>query len=51
MALVTLSEAGRKRSTEELQTELKNMLKEVNSSLDAHEKIYKIIVLKGTVAG
>jgi len=46
MALVTLSEAGRKRSIEELQTEFKNMLKEVNSSLDAHEKVYKVIVLK-----
>jgi long-chain acyl-CoA synthetase len=46
MALLTLSETGRKRSAEELHVDLKNMLVEVNSSLDAHEKIYKIIVLK-----
>ena len=46
MALLTLSETGRKISTEELHTELKNMLKNINGSLDAHEKIYKIIVLK-----
>jgi long-chain acyl-CoA synthetase len=46
MALLTLSETGRKTSIEELHTELKNMLKDINSSLDAHEKVYKIIVLK-----
>jgi long-subunit acyl-CoA synthetase (AMP-forming) len=45
MALLTLSETGRKRSTEELRTELKNMLMDINSSLDSHEKVYKIIVL------
>jgi long-chain acyl-CoA synthetase len=46
MALLTLSEAGRKRSIEELQAELKTMLKEINSSLDSHEKMSKIIVVK-----
>lgn len=46
MALLTLSETGRKRSTEELRTELKNMLMDINSSLDSHEKVYKIIVLR-----
>ena len=46
MALLTLSETGRKRSTEELHTELKNMLKDINSSLDPHEKVFKIIVLR-----
>ena len=46
MALLTLSETGRKRSTEELTVELKNMLKEINSVLDPHEKVYKIVVLK-----
>ena len=46
MALITLSEAGRKKTAEELQTEFKNLLKEINSSLDSHEKMSKIVVLK-----
>ena len=46
MALLTLSETGRKRSTQELQTELTNILRHINSSLDPHEKVYKIIVLR-----
>ena len=46
MALFSLSETGRKRSTEELNTELKTMLKNINSSLDPHEKVSKIIVLR-----
>jgi long-chain acyl-CoA synthetase len=46
LALLTLSETGRKRSTEELIAELKNVLKDINSLLDAHEKVYKIIVMK-----
>ena len=45
MALLTLSEIGKKTRPEELNTELKNMLKEINSSLDAHEKLFKFIVL------
>jgi len=45
MALLTLSETGKKTGTEELTTELKNMLKEINSSLDAHEKVARFIVL------
>jgi long-chain acyl-CoA synthetase len=46
MALISLSETGKKRSTGELQSELKDMLKEVNGSLDSHEKLSKIIVLR-----
>ena len=30
----------------ELHKELKDLLKNINNSLDAHEKVYKIIVLK-----
>jgi len=45
IALITLSEMGRKKSAEELVSELKNILQHVNSSLDAHEKVSKIIVL------
>src|SRR6185436_20329226 len=45
MALLTLSETGRKRSTEQLHAELKNILGEINGLLDPHEKVYKIIVL------
>ena len=46
MALLTLSETGKRRSTEELNSELKDTLKYINSLLDPHEKLYKIIVLK-----
>jgi long-chain acyl-CoA synthetase len=46
MALLVLSETGRKRDTEELRTDLKSMLLNINNSLDAHEKVDKIIVLK-----
>jgi long-chain acyl-CoA synthetase len=46
MALLTLSETGRRTSTGELHTELKNMLRDINGSLDAHEKLCKIVVLK-----
>ena len=46
MALITLSETGRKRGTEELHAELKNSLRDINSLLDPHEKLYKIIVLR-----
>jgi len=44
MALLTLSEAGRKRSTEELHTELAGMLRHINSSLDPHEKVSRIVL-------
>ncbi len=46
MVLLTLSETGRKRSKEELHTELTNIHKHINSLLDPHEKVYKIIVLR-----
>jgi long-chain acyl-CoA synthetase len=46
MALLNLSEAGNKRSTEELRTDFKNMLLNINNSLDPHEKVDKVIVLK-----
>ena len=46
MALVTLSDAGGKASIEEVHTELKNMLKDINNTLDSHEKVYKTIVLR-----
>ena len=46
MALINLSESARKRNSEELNAELKNIIKQVNSSLDSHERLFKIVVLK-----
>ncbi|HKH61243.1 MAG TPA: AMP-binding protein, partial [Flavitalea sp.] len=46
LALLVLSETGKRRGAEELRTGLKNMLVNINSSLDPHEKVEKIIVLK-----
>lgn len=46
IALLTLSEMAKKKSAEELVLELKNILQNINSSLDAHEKVSKVIVLK-----
>lgn len=46
LALVVLSETGKRKRAEELRTDLKNMLGNINSSLDPHEKVEKIIVLK-----
>jgi len=46
IALVTLSQIGKKKTPEELVQELKNMLQHVNGSLEAHEKVSKIIVIK-----
>jgi long-chain acyl-CoA synthetase len=46
LALLTLSESGRKRKADDLTAELKNTLVNINNSLDHHEKLHKIIVMK-----
>jgi len=46
MALVTLSEFGRKKNEQELNAEFTNMILNINQHLDDHEKLNKIIVLK-----
>jgi len=46
MALLNLSETGKKRGTEELDADLKKTLLDINGSLDSHEKVDKIIVLE-----
>ncbi len=46
IALITLSAQGKKKTKEEVQNGLKEMLGKINSSLDAHEKLDKVIVLK-----
>jgi long-chain acyl-CoA synthetase len=46
IAIVTLSDAGRKKSTDELSVLLKNTLQDTNELLESHEKIKKIIVMK-----
>jgi long-chain acyl-CoA synthetase len=51
MALLTLSETGRKTSTEELHAELKSILSNINSLLDPHEKSIQDYCVEGAVAG
>ncbi len=45
IALITLSEKGKQRKAETINDDLKETLKNINSTLDGHEKIDKIIVL------
>jgi long-chain acyl-CoA synthetase len=45
MALVTLSENGKKSSREQLLLNLSQDLEQINSSLDAHERLEKIVVI------
>ena len=44
IALITLSENGKKKIKEELHTGLKEMTEQINVSLDTHEKLEKVIV-------
>jgi len=46
IALITLSEKGKKRKKDEINEGLKNTLQLVNTDLDAHEKVYKILILQ-----
>jgi long-chain acyl-CoA synthetase len=46
IALITLSEKGKRRKVEEADAGLKDMLSDINSTLDSHEKVYKIVVLR-----
>lgn len=46
MALVTLSELGRKKSSSDIETHLLKTLIEINASLDSFEKLEKLIVIK-----
>jgi long-subunit acyl-CoA synthetase (AMP-forming) len=45
IALVTLSEKGKKGEAEKIQDSLKYTMEEINATLDAHEKIDKVVVL------
>ncbi|HUS02777.1 MAG TPA: AMP-binding protein [Chitinophagaceae bacterium] len=46
IAVIILSEKGKKRKTEEITNDLKITLKDINSTLDGHEKLDKVIVLQ-----
>jgi long-chain acyl-CoA synthetase len=46
IALVILSEKGKKRKAEAITDDLKLTLKNINSTLDGHEKIDKVILLQ-----
>jgi long-chain acyl-CoA synthetase len=46
IALIILSEKGKKRKAEEVTGDLKLTLKNINSTLDGHEKLDKVIVLQ-----
>ncbi|MGL6269075.1 MAG: AMP-binding protein, partial [Chitinophagaceae bacterium] len=45
IALITLTENGKAKVREQLQKELEEQLQKINSTLDAHEKMNKMIVL------
>ena len=45
MALVILTEKGKKSKIEETNAGLNDTLSDINSTLDAHEKVHKIVVL------
>jgi len=45
IALVTLTENGKLKDREQLHKELEDQLQQINSGLDAHEKMNKMIVL------
>ncbi|MEM7657994.1 MAG: AMP-binding protein [Bacteroidota bacterium] len=47
IALVVLSEDGRSRSKEELKESLEATYQEVNPTLEHHERLQKLVVLKG----
>jgi long-chain acyl-CoA synthetase len=46
IALVTLSDKGKRKTKDELHIGLKELLSRVNRSLDAHEKLDKVVVIK-----
>lgn len=47
IALITLSESGKKKSKEELKTSLEESINSINPTLDGHEQLDKIVVMKG----
>ncbi|MCB0834014.1 MAG: AMP-binding protein [Bacteroidetes bacterium] len=46
VALVVLSESGKKRPKERVQSKLEHTLSEINSTLDAQERLERIVVVK-----
>jgi long-chain acyl-CoA synthetase len=45
IALATLSENGRRKTRDEVMAGLKALLSQVNTSLDAHERVDKLVVI------
>jgi len=45
IAMVTLSESGKRKAKKELEFALEQMLITINATLDAHEKLAKVVVL------
>ncbi len=45
IALATLSENGRRKTQDEVMAEFKALLSQVNTSLDAHERVDKLVVI------
>ncbi len=46
IALVTLSENAKRKTKDELEADLKELVLAVNTSLDAHERLDKLVVIK-----
>ncbi len=47
IALVILSESGKKKTKEEIENSLEELLNNINPTLDAHEQLEKMVILKG----
>ena len=46
LAIITLSARGKKRTVEEIDAGLKETIRFVNSDLDPHEKVYKMVIVR-----
>ncbi|WP_336515078.1 AMP-binding protein [Pollutibacter soli] len=46
LAIITLSAIGKKRPSEEIDSRMKETIRIVNSHLDAHEKVYKVVIVQ-----
>lgn len=46
LAIITLSARAKKKTAEEIEPNLKNTIRLVNTDLDAHEKLYKMVIVR-----
>ena len=46
LAITTLSTQGKKKNAEEINANLKDTMRSVNADLDAHERVYKVVIVR-----